>query len=255
MKKRLTERSVAGVAALERRLPNIVAGWVMLASLICGLRLGWATSGPTAMQPEMTTGFLSYALVIATPVIMLALSLRWFSAPQPQPTFRLARLGSWRVISAREAKAHSLYGPYGFMFSLLVGILLNIPVRTIEFLSAIPPLPNIQPFWLKLLTGLTLADVVIFSAFYAICFVAALRCHPLFPRLLLFVWIFDLTTQWSIQFVIHAVPHMPEAVADAASNLFTGNIKKVLISIVLWLPYLLLSKRVNVTYRHRVKAD
>jgi len=30
------------------------------------------------------------------------------------------------------------------------------------------------------------------------------------------------------------------------------NVEKVLISICVWLPYLLLSKRVNVTYRHRV---
>ena len=31
--------------------------------------------------------------------------------------------------------------------------------------------------------------------------------------------------------------------------------KKVLISMALWLPYLLLSTRVNVTYRHRVPAS
>jgi hypothetical protein len=33
-----------------------------------------------------------------------------------------------------------------------------------------------------------------------------------------------------------------------------GNVKKVLISIALWLPYLLMSRRVNVTFRHRVEA-
>jgi hypothetical protein len=31
-------------------------------------------------------------------------------------------------------------------------------------------------------------------------------------------------------------------------------VKKVLISVTIWLPYLLLSKRVNVTYRSRVPA-
>jgi hypothetical protein len=36
--------------------------------------------------------------------------------------------------------------------------------------------------------------------------------------------------------------------------MLTGNVKKVLISMALWLPYLLLSTRVNVTYRHRVPA-
>ena len=43
-------------------------------------------------------------------------------------------------------------------------------------------------------------------------------------------------------------------VADALHTLLDGNVKKVLISVCLWLPYLLLSKRVNVTYRHRVDA-
>ena len=33
-----------------------------------------------------------------------------------------------------------------------------------------------------------------------------------------------------------------------------GNVKKVLISVALWLPYLLLSTRVNVTFRHRLPA-
>jgi hypothetical protein len=43
-------------------------------------------------------------------------------------------------------------------------------------------------------------------------------------------------------------------VAAALTALLTGNVKKVLISIAVWLPYLLLSARVNVTYRHRVPA-
>ena len=44
----------------------------------------------------------------------------------------------------------------------------------------------------------------------------------------------------------------PEKVAHALQGLLTGNVWKVLISIAIWLPYLLLSKRVNVTFRHRV---
>jgi hypothetical protein len=34
--------------------------------------------------------------------------------------------------------------------------------------------------------------------------------------------------------------------------LLQGNIKKVMISMVIWLPYLILSERVNLTYRSRV---
>jgi hypothetical protein len=34
-----------------------------------------------------------------------------------------------------------------------------------------------------------------------------------------------------------------------------GNIKKVLISVMIWLPYLLVSNRVNVTFRQRVRHE
>ena len=47
---------------------------------------------------------------------------------------------------------------------------------------------------------------------------------------------------------------VPPAVATALHGVLEGNVKKVLISIGLWLPYLLLSKRVNVTYRQRLPA-
>lgn len=253
--KRLTARSMLDAAALEQRIPNIIAGWVMLASLICGLRLGIAASGPVPMRPEMFTGFMTYGVVIASPAVMLGLALRWFSVSQPQPDFRLARLGRWQDVSEQEAKANPLYGPYGFMFSLLVGILLNVPVRALEFVTAIPPMPSVQPIWLKMLIGLSLADVVVFCALYTVCFAAALKRHPLFPRLLAAVWLFDFVAQWAIRSVIHIAPNMPDAVVSAASELFEGNMKKVMISIVLWLPYLLFSRRVNITYRHRVRQN
>ncbi len=41
---------------------------------------------------------------------------------------------------------------------------------------------------------------------------------------------------------------------DWLQGLLVGNVQKVLISMGLWLPYLLLSKRVNVTFRSRVPA-
>ena len=48
--------------------------------------------------------------------------------------------------------------------------------------------------------------------------------------------------------------YVPTAVASALQGLLDGNMKKTLISMALWLPYLLLSTRVNVTYRHRIPA-
>jgi hypothetical protein len=43
-------------------------------------------------------------------------------------------------------------------------------------------------------------------------------------------------------------------VAGALQSLLSGNIDKVMISAALWLPYLILSERVNVTFRHRVRG-
>jgi len=54
--------------------------------------------------------------------------------------------------------------------------------------------------------------------------------------------------------IVAGTPGLPLVVADSLHSLLEGNVKKVLISVGLWLPYLLLSRRVNVTYRHRVPA-
>jgi hypothetical protein len=54
--------------------------------------------------------------------------------------------------------------------------------------------------------------------------------------------------------LVTGTPGLPPQVATALHSLLEGNVKKVLISVGLWLPYLLLSTRVNVTYRHRVPA-
>jgi hypothetical protein len=47
---------------------------------------------------------------------------------------------------------------------------------------------------------------------------------------------------------------LPPRVVTALEPLLSGNLQKVLISVGLWAPYLLLSKRVNLTFRHRVPA-
>ena len=47
---------------------------------------------------------------------------------------------------------------------------------------------------------------------------------------------------------------LPVAVSAALDGLLHANVIKVIASIAIWLPYLLLSKRVNVTFRHRLPA-
>jgi len=64
----------------------------------------------------------------------------------------------------------------------------------------------------------------------------------------------DITMQLGIARAVGGTNGLPAPVADALHTLLDGNVKKVLISVCLWMPYLLLSKRVNVTFRHRVEA-
>jgi hypothetical protein len=97
-------------------------------------------------------------------------------------------------------------------------------------------------------------DVVVFSSLYMIAFVAALRRVPLFPRLLVAIWIGDFAMQLATAQLVTSAGHLPHGVAVALQGLLNGNLKKVLISAALWLPYLLLSTRVNVTFRHRLPA-
>ena len=147
---------------------------------------------------------------------------------------------------------HPLYGAGGIMVSLLVGMLLNVPVRAAEYLAAMPALSGPVPDWLSTLHLMMTLDVVLLSSLYAIAFVAALRRVPLFPRLLLAIWLLDLAMQFATARMVAGTPGLPADVAGALQALLEGNVKKVLISMVLWLPYLMLSKRVNLTYRHRV---
>ena len=60
---------------------------------------------------------------------------------------------------------------------------------------------------------------------------------------------------YTVAELVAGTPDLPGEVAVALQALLGGNVQKVLISIGIWLPYLLLSKRVNVTYRHRVPAQ
>ena len=149
---------------------------------------------------------------------------------------------------------HSLYGAGGIMVSLLVGMLLNVPVRAAEYLAAMPALSGPVPAWLSTLHLMMTLDVVLLTSLYAIAFVAALRRVPLFPRLLVAIWMLDLAMQVLTAQMVAGIPGLPGDVAGALQLLLEGNVKKALISMALWLPYLLLSKRVNVTYRHRVPA-
>jgi hypothetical protein len=247
---RLRAKAAAVRVQLENRLDRIMQAWLLLAGLACAIRITFSPrNAPLGLE-----GVLPYLLLILAPFASIVLALRWFADgdSQPQPRFRLAWLGRWRSVSRPEAAAHPLYGAGGIMVSLLVGMLLNIPIRALEYLAAMPAISGPVPAWLSVLHGMMTLDVVLMSSLYAIAFVAALRHVPLFPRLLVAIWGLDLTMQLLTAQLVAGTPGLPPTVGDALHTLLEGNVKKVLISMGLWLPYLLLSKRVNLTYRQRV---
>ena len=238
--------------SLEGRLDRIMFGWLLLAGLAC---VGRIAMGPVKGAADAST-IVPYILLVLVPFASMVLALRWFADGdrQPQPQIRLARVGRWRSVSRDEAIRHPLYGAGGIMVSLLVGILLNVPVRAAEYLAALPAISGSVPAWLSVLHTMMTIDVVLLSSLYTIAFVAALRRVPLFPRLLAAIWALDLTMQLVTAEMVARTPDLPAGVAAALHALLEGNSQKVLISAALWLPYLLLSARVNVTYRHRLPA-
>jgi hypothetical protein len=251
LKQRLHAKSAALLLTMENRLERIMLGWLAFAATASMVRI--AVSPVHGTPPEFAT-IAPYLLLILAPAASMALALRWFGNGQnmAQPTTRLARLGKWRTIPSADARRHPLYGTTGIMVSLLVGMLLNVPVRAAEYMAAMPALSGPVPGWLATLHTLMTVDVVLLTSLYTIAFVAALRRVPLFPRLLVAIWMTDLAMQMLTAQMVAGAPGLPHDVANALQALLDGNVKKVLISVALWLPYLLLSARVNVTFRHRV---
>lgn len=251
---RMRVRSAALLLSLETRLDRIFQGWLLVAGLLCAVRIATA---PTLHRGESVLPVVApYVLLILAPFASALFALRWFADGdrQPQPAIRLARAGNWRSLPSALARAHPLYGTSGIMVSLLIGILLNVPVRAAEYLAAMPPVAGSLPPWLSVLHFTMTFDVVLFTSLYAIAFIAALRRSPMFPRLLAVIWIADVAMQLITAKAVGNAGYIPPAVAGGLQNLLHGNVEKVLISVFVWLPYLLLSKRVNVTYRHRIPA-
>ena len=250
---RFKAKADAVLLTLDSRLDRILVGWLAVAGSIASLRL---LVTPHHVPMASFENFAAYFLLVAAPVVSTLLALRWFrdGHEQAQPTTRLARAGRWTRLNRGDAEAHRFYGTSGIMVSLLVGMMINVPVRAAEYLAAIPPIPAAAPEWLSVLRVAMTFDAVVFSSLYMIAFVAALRRGPLFPRLLVAIWIADIAMQLVMANLVMASGTVPPDVAAALETMLQANLQKTLISMALWLPYLLLSTRVNVTYRHRIPA-
>ncbi len=252
---KLHGKSISAVALLENSLPQIMFGWLAFMAVGGVLRTIFAVS-PIDGGLRLIETLMPYILIGAAPIVAYVLADKVFprGVLLQQPDIRLARYGKWQNVNILTARQNPLFGPTGMMASLLIGMLLNVPVRSLEFLAAVPAMNGNAPLWGQVLLATMTADVVIMNFLYVVTFVAALRCVPWFPRLLLLVWGVDILSQITMAQLIGHTPGLPSGVASSLAVLLEGNIKKVLISATLWLPYLILSERVNLTYRSRVAA-
>ena len=252
----LLVRSQAFVGSLQSRMDMILSAWVIVFMAAAVLRLSLALT-PILTFRDFAELFLPYALVALAPIAGFRLTLAAFPTNRltAQPSLRFARFGRWTRIDPLAARRHPDFGPFGFMASLLLGLLINIPVRSFEFLVAIPAMNHHAPAWGSTIFAVMAMDVVAMNFLYMACFVMALRSNPYFPRLLGVAWILDIFLQFSVARAVVGTGNLPDKVSSALEDLLQGNITKVLISAAVWLPYLLLSARVNVTYRQRLPSN
>lgn len=252
----LHNKSVSLIGAMHLHIAKILGIWVLTMSFVSGLRLSQAIT-PMQMTPSGLMSLSSYMLIIVTPVLAFVLANKVFQpgALLAQPQIRLSRYGRWKKLDCVSSRNHALFGATGMMASLVLGMLLNVPIRSAEFLMSIPALGSDAPLWLSSIFVVMTIDLIVMNSLYVVAFVMAIRHVPWFPRVLLLIWGVDICSQLLIAQWVAATPDVPQSVGSAFSDLLTGNMKKVMISAAIWLPYLLLSERVNITYRGRTRLE
>ncbi len=252
---RLRERSERLPPALFRLTTALCIAWAGLFLMLAAFRVLASPVSPEKFADCLPI-LLPYLAIAVAPLAGYLLATAGFPRSfQPATLTLFPSLGVWRKLDPCEAQRHPLFGPAGFMASLLVGLLLNVVMRGVEFLMAVPAISAGGPDWAQALFLLAAGDVAVMSFVYMICFAMALRSIPLFPRLLAFAWLLDVFLQLFIAHSLGTIGDLPTAVGKPLGVVLFGNIQKVLISAFVWLPYLLLSDRANVTFRHRVSRD
>lgn len=254
-KQRLFRQSERIVAPLEDKSRLLLLGWTILVAAVCMLRMSFPVTPATDVADALVL-YVPHMLILASPFFAYWAANAMFprGTEFAQPEIRLARLGNWRPLNALSARDHPAFGPVGIMASLLIGMLLNVPVRTAEFMAAVPAMTGSAPLWGQMIYFAMATDLIAMNFLYTLCFFMALRRHPFFPRMLLLTWGLDVTSQILVANYVGGAPYLPASVAASIAPLLDSNLKKATISIVIWLPYLLLSERVNVTYRWRQSA-
>lgn len=252
----LYRRSIRFVAPLEHHVRALLLGWTIIVATICAFRVAFPLTPDTGLGSALLLLLGPHALIMASPFFAYWAANAIFprGVDFAQPEIRLAKFGKWQPLDPVAAREHPAFGPVGIMASLLLGMLLNVPIRTAEFMAAVPAMTSAAPLWGQMIYLGMAADLVLMNFLYTLCFFMALRRVPFFPRMLLLTWGIDVLSQIALVHYLGGAPGLPGPVAQAMLPLLESNIKKAFISILVWMPYLILSERVNVTYRWRQPA-
>lgn len=220
--------------------------WLLVAALLSLVRALGSPASP-----------LLYAVLLFAVLSLPVPAFRWGISLFPSgslPAQSLSSVGARKWSRLDPLEWHQLRRfDNDMIFSMMVcGLLLNIPVRALEFVAAMPfPIVN-APGWYLALFPLMLLDLAVLTTCYAALSGIALSGTPAFPRLLIAVWLLDISAQLGIAAATAYIPGLPEKVMLLLIDLLHGNINKVAISVAIWLPYLLFSQRINLTFRGRL---
>lgn len=243
---------VARVAIWARRSENrIIATWVLLLGAIAVLKAANPVN-PPHNAAESIALLLPFLIVAAAPVLGYRIGT-WLFASCEQPALRLAIYGNWRDATPEELdKGKKGWRSFAW-FSLVSGILLNVPFRAFEYLASIPAVTSNDPLWAHVLQRAFTMDCAVACFAYAMCFAAAVQRSPLFARALVTAWLIDIALQAMIAVQVGQAAGIPTYLLEPMNALLAVNLKKVAISISIWLPYLLISDNLNLLLRKRVR--
>jgi len=171
----------------------------------------------------------------------------------------------WRQLSPQEAGQHPLYGVRGWLLFFMILVVIAMAVRIYGLLVG-PAMDTPGDVQVEVNATFVTAFNAIAIVLYAFVLFMAFSYHPAFPTVAIAaLWIgvaLDVVGMLFFPTEITVTGGRPEARQvlqqqidqTATASLTIGLIVNVVIALLLtW--YFLSSKRVNVTYRHRVPAE
>jgi hypothetical protein len=171
----------------------------------------------------------------------------------------VANEGRWATVPLEIAKRHALYGVGGWLWLVVLGNVIS-PIRIA--LSLGPLYSSIDYANLHPRLAAFIYGEIVFNAIVVLWSVANLFLlfskHRLFPRSLVgllafssvFVPLDAFVARWVTDSIGQAMPW--EEVFDTDT---VREIGRSIVGAAIWIPYALMSRRVNVTYLNRVRAD